>query len=294
MTPLVDLEDYRALIQLDTPWHGTPHQHQQLDPFDRQAIVQNLLQQIGSGRDARAVINTPEQARRRLYSLLIQSPPDTIAEPILLEIDRLLADEAHQRQSHALPKATSSATALHLWRGDITTLRCDAIVNAANAALLGCFRPDHPCIDNAIHAMAGPRLRNDCHRIMELQGHPEPTGFAKITRGYHLPAKFVLHTVGPIHRGDDQLAEESRLLSNAYTTCLDLADRLGGIRSLAFCCISTGVFGFPAELACPIAVNTVRQWLDSHQHHFETIIFNVFSSRDERLYEQVLNGHDHG
>lgn len=294
MTPLVDLEDYRALIQLDTPWHTTPPQHQRLDPSDRQALVQKLLQQLGPDRDARAAIDTPEQARRRLYSLLIQGPPDSLAEPILLEIDRLLADEAHQRPSHALPTATSNATALHLWRGDITTLRCDAIVNAANAALLGCFRPDHPCIDNAIHAVAGPRLRDDCHRIMQLQGQPEPTGIAKITRGYHLPAKFVLHTVGPIHRGDDQLAQESLLLSNAYTACLDLADRLRSIRSLAFCCISTGVFGFPAELACPIAVNTVRQWLDSHQHRFETIIFNVFSSRDERLYEKVLERHRHG
>lgn len=294
VTPLVDFEDYRALIQLDTPWRATPTQHQRLAPSDRQALVQQLLQELSADRDAGDAIDTPERARLRLYSLLIQRPPDTISQPILLEIDRLLADEAQERTTHAVPKAQCSAGALHLWRGDITTLRCDAIVNAANSALLGCFRPNHPCIDNAIHAIAGPRLRDDCHQIMQLQEHPEPTGIAKITRAYHLPARFVLHTVGPIHRGDDQLAKESRLLSNSYKACLDLANRLGDIRSLAFCCISTGVFGFPAELACPIAVRSVRNWLDSHQHCFESIIFNVFSRRDESLYEQVLEGHRHG
>ena len=140
--------------------------------------MQQLLQELSADRDAGDAIDTPERARLRLYSLLIQRPPDTISQPILLEIDRLLADEAQERTTHAVPKAQCSAGALHLWRGDITTLRCDAIVNAANSALLGCFRPNHPCIDNAIHAIAGPRLRDDCHQIMQLQESLNAKGYS--------------------------------------------------------------------------------------------------------------------
>ena len=159
--------------------------------------------------------------------------------------------------------------------------------------MLGYFRPDHPCIDNAIHAKAGPRLRDDWAQIMQLQGHPEATGAAKITRGYHLPARFVLHTVGPIHRGDDQLSEGSEWLAQSYRSFLELTSQLPTIRSLAFCCISTGVFGFPASAASQIAVDNVNEWINQRPDRFDTIVFNVFSDRDQWLYTERLSRKHH-
>ena len=128
---------------------------------------------------------------------------------------------------------------------------------------------------------------------MQLQGHPEATGAAKITRGYHLPARFVLHTVGPIHRGDDQLTEGSEWLAQSYRSCLELTSQLPTIRSLAFCCISTGVFGFPASAASQIAVDNVNEWINQRPDHFDTIVFNVFSERDQWLYTERLSSHHH-
>jgi O-acetyl-ADP-ribose deacetylase (regulator of RNase III) len=177
---------------------------------------------------------------------------------------------------------------LSLWRGDITQLKTDAIVNAANSALLGCFQPFHACIDNAIHAAAGPRLRADCHALMTLQGHEEPTAHAKVTRGYHLPARFVVHTVGPIFDAT-QPGRMSALLAQSYQACLDLAAQVEPIRSIAFPCISTGVFGFPAPPAAHIAVDTVRTWLREHPGRFDQVVFNVFSQKDEALYREVLS-----
>ncbi len=175
---------------------------------------------------------------------------------------------------------------LYLWQGDITRLAADAIVNAANFTLLGCFIPLHNCIDNCIHSAAGLDLRWNCHEIMRRQGHDEPTGIAKITPGYCLPAKYVLHTVGPIV--DIELTDEHRqLLASCYRSCLGLAAE-NGLESVAFCCISTGVFCFPAEEAAVIAVRTVRDWLDSHVSSIKKVIFNVFGNRDKAIYEGIL------
>ena len=175
---------------------------------------------------------------------------------------------------------------LYLWQGDITRLAADAIVNAANFTLLGCFIPLHNCIDNCIHSAAGLDLRWNCHEIMRRQGHDEPTGIAKITPGYCLPAKYVLHTVGPIV--DIELTDEHRkLLASCYRSCLGLAAE-NGLESIAFCCISTGVFCFPAEEAAVIAVRTVRDWLDSHESSIKKVIFNVFGNRDKAIYEGIL------
>lgn len=175
-----------------------------------------------------------------------------------------------------------------LWQGDITTLSVDAIVNAANSQMMGCFQPLHSCIDNMIHTMAGVRLREKCEQIMTIQGAEEPTGSAKITPAYNLPAQYVLHTVGPIV--DGPLTKRHKdLLTSCYTSCLELAAANGCV-SVAFCCISTGVFRFPQDKAAQIAVKTVRNWLDQHPDlSIKKVIFNVFKDDDKALYDVILN-----
>jgi len=174
---------------------------------------------------------------------------------------------------------------LRLWRGDITTLAVDAIVNAANNQLLGCWVPGHFCIDNAIHTFAGVQLRIECARIMQEQGHEEPTGTAKITPAYNLPSGHVIHTVGPIANGAPTDVHREQLAS-CYRSCLDLAI-MHGLYSVAFCCISTGVFGFPQKEAAEIAVRTVRAWLDGNSTDM-VVVFNVFGTTDEQLYRDLL------
>ncbi len=177
---------------------------------------------------------------------------------------------------------------LYLWQGDITRLKADAITNAANSGMTGCYQPLHNCIDNCIHSAAGIRLRLECAEIMRRQGHDEPTGQAKITDGYCLPAGHVLHTVGPIVEGGILRDEHRELLRSCYLSCLDLASE-HGLESVAFCCISTGVFMFPAEEAAVIAVGTVREYLDSHPDaSVKRVIFNVFGDRDRQIYENIL------
>ena len=203
-----------------------------------------------------------------------------------------------------IPSATDPR--LRLWRGDITAIRADAIVNAANSEMLGCWAPGHLCIDNAIHTFAGVELRLECARIMREQGTPEATGRAKITPGYNLPATHVIHTVGPIAAGHPS-DRDRELLASSYRSCLDLAVT-HGLHSIVFCCISTGVFGFPQQEAAEIAVRTVRAWLDRHadtsaradqsgepadpDHNSTpttpTVIFDVFGEADEHIYRQLL------
>lgn len=176
---------------------------------------------------------------------------------------------------------------LAVWQGDITTLRADAIVNACNSQLLGCFRPLHSCIDNMIHTMAGVELREACFEIMRRQGHEEPAGRAKITPGYNLPAGYVLHTVGPIVRGT-VTRHDRELLASCYTSCLDLAASRN-LENVVFCCISTGVFSFPQDKAAEIAVKTVKEWLDGHSDSsIRKVVFNVFKDEDKTTYNSIL------
>ena len=174
---------------------------------------------------------------------------------------------------------------LYLWQGDITTLAADAIVNAANSQMLGCFLPCHGCIDNAIHTCAGVQLRWECSEIMRRQGHEEETGKAKITKAYNLPCRHVLHTVGPIIRGAVAKADRE-LLASCYRSCLELAAETG-LRSVAFCCISTGEFHFPNELAAKIAIQTVADWQRQNPSEIE-VIFNVFKDIDYAIYRRLL------
>ena len=174
---------------------------------------------------------------------------------------------------------------LYLWQGDITTLKCDAIVNAANSDMTGCYCPNHSCIDNAIHTYAGVQLRLACAEIIDRQGHPEPTGQAKITAAFDLPCRYVLHTVGPIINGRVTKADKE-LLSSCYRSCLELAAEKG-LESVAFCCISTGEFHFPNQLAAEIAVQTVKEFLQTPTS-IKKVIFNVFKDMDKKIYERLL------
>lgn len=176
---------------------------------------------------------------------------------------------------------------LRIWQGDITRLQVDAIVNAANSTLLGCFIPLHRCIDNAIHSAAGAQLRAECSRLMEVQGHPEPTGKAKLTAAYNLPSRYVLHTVGPIVRGGAPTPWQDGQLASCYRSCMELADS-HGLGSVAFCCVSTGEFGFPRERAARIAVETVTGCLE-RAVHVRTVIFNVFKDEDSSIYQSILS-----
>jgi O-acetyl-ADP-ribose deacetylase (regulator of RNase III) len=270
-------------------------------PFDRTArsgrdrtlLLEELAAWViadagGLGVDA----PTDDAARRRLVTrMLTVRPPRPIPPDVRSLLDEWFASDAAFRPVTSLDEVVASArsrmvsgrTRLHLWRGDITTLAVDAIVNAANSALLGCFRPGHACIDNAIHSAAGPRLREDCHRIIEHQGHPEPTGTAKITRAYYLPSRFVLHTVGPIVPDGRPTGEQQAQLADCYESCLNVAADLG-LRSIAFCAISTGVFVYPKDEAACIAVDTVRAWSARHTGTVEDVVFDVFSEADEASY----------
>ena len=174
---------------------------------------------------------------------------------------------------------------IYLWKGDITTLKCGAIVNAANSKMLGCFIPNHRCIDNAIHTFAGVQLRRTCAQIMKAQGKEEETGKAKITPAYNLPCEYIIHTVGPIIHGN-LTKEDEELLASCYQTCLRLADE-NKVGSIAFCCISTGEFHFPNERAAEIAIDTVNNYREKTLSKIE-VIFNVFKDEDYKIYRKLL------
>ena len=294
---MLPLAAYRSLVHLDEPFVQPPRAPLQDSlPLVNRLLTQLLEQDGRSTRIPRGI--TPRQA---LYAALISRPPLPLRPGILEELDALLAAEASARGAvvaDELPRCDTWAgredivtRSCALFRGDITLLKVDAIVNAANSAMLGCFQPFHSCIDNCIHAAAGPRLRADCQRLMDLQGCAEAPGGAKLTRAYHLPARYILHTVGPIFSGSrsDVPLAESELLASCYRACLDLAAILPSIRSLAFCCVSTGVFGFPAQAAAGIAIQTVSRWVKEHPGRFELLVFDVFSEQDENIYRSLLN-----
>lgn len=224
------------------------------------------------------------------FRAVVNTRPPWPATPEFLELqDELLQGMIAAAGIHSVDDAHPSPAdaRLRLWRGDITTFAVDAIVNAANSQMLGCWAPLHYCIDNAIHTFAGVQLRIECARLMAEQGVDEPTGTAKITPAYNLPSKHVIHTVGPIANGQPN-SEHRAQLASCYESCLNLA-RENGIKSIAFCCISTGVFGFPQQEAAQIAVDTVRTWLDTNPDAGITVVFNVFSDADEAIYRHILD-----
>lgn len=235
-----------------------------------------------------ADIHVPDdlfEKRRLLRSLMnVRSPIPASAEFLAVQ-DAYLQERLSERGVTRLMDLKPAQPGLYLWQGDITTLAVDAIVNAANSQMLGCFVPCHGCIDNAIHTYAGVQLRLECAHVMSVQKEEEPTGGAKITKAYNLPCHYVLHTVGPIIHGSVNQTDRE-LLASCYRSCLDLAAEIS-LHSMAFCCISTGEFHFPNELAAQIAIQTVTDWQKQNANQME-VIFNVFKDSDYKIYERLL------
>ena len=233
---------------------------------------------------------TAREGERRLLRALMNLRPPMPLEPEFLRLqDALLAAEREKKGIVRAEELTPvpGEPRLALWQGDITRLAADAIVNAANPTLLGCFIPCHGCIDNAIHSAAGLQLRAACARIMQAQGRDEPAGSAKLTPGFNLPARYVLHTVGPVISGAVR-PEDRRALADCYASCLALAAERG-LSTVAFCCISTGEYRFPNRAAAEIAVDTVTSFL-AGQTSIQRVIFNVFKDTDRDVYRELLGG----
>lgn len=234
-----------------------------------------------------AVIPADGYSHKRLLRALINVRPPKAADENFLRVqDEYLQEELRRKGITDFNALSSVLPGIYLWRGDITTLKCDGIVNAANSQMLGCFCPNHGCIDNAIHTYAGVQLRLECSEIMQKRGCSEPTGTAEITHAFNLPCKYVLHTVGPVVNGA-LTVEHERQLSDCYRACLALAEK-NGLKSLAFCCISTGEFRFPNERAAQIAVKTVKEYMRSVNSGIE-VIFNVYKECDYEIYSRILN-----
>lgn len=229
-------------------------------------------------------IPTDKTEQFRLFRSLVNIRlPKPISEDFLRAQDGYLQEETARKGITDITNLQSISRNIFLWKGDITTLKCGAIVNAANSQMLGCFQPCHSCIDNAIHTFAGIQLCLKCAEIMQNQGSEEPIGQAKITPAYNLPCDHVIHIVGPIVQGK-LTKKHCELLESCYRSCLEIAVQ-NKIESIAFCCISTGVFGFPQKEAAEIAVRTVQNFQESQEIK---VIFNVFKESDDKIYRQLL------
>ena len=250
----------------------------------RRFLIDALLAERPSCRK-QDVPNDAQRQKILLRALLNVRPPKPVSSEFLTVQDAYLRQALAEDGITRAEDLTPVDGDLYLWQGDMTRLACGAIVNAANSGMTGCYVPNHACIDNCIHTFAGVQLRLDCAELMARQGHEEPTGQAKITRAYNLPCDYVLHTVGPIVTGR-VTPEDERLLASCYRACLELAEA-HGVKSVAFCCISTGVFHFPNDRAAQIAVRTVRQYKTETNSEMK-VIFNVFKDLDRELYAQLL------
>ena len=247
-------------------------------------LLQSLLRERSEYPGFGVPSDTASQ-RQLLRGLMnIRAPQRTNADFLKVQ-DEYLQDETAAKGIADIADLPPVQPGLYLWQGDITTLKCDAIVNAANSGMTGCYIPNHRCVDNAIHTFAGVELRLACAELMQKQGHPEPTGKAKITPAFNLPCRYVLHTVGPIINGRVR-KQDKELLASCYRSCLELAAE-NGLESVAFCCISTGEFCFPNEAAAEIAVQTVKGFL-KRQTSVKKVIFNVFKDMDKAIYEKLL------
>ena len=247
-------------------------------------LIQSLLKERPEYQDMN-IPAEPERQRQLLRGLMNIRAPRRIGADFQKMQDEYLQNETAAKGITDIADLTPIQQGLYLWQGDITTLKCDAIVNAANSGMTGCYIPNHRCIDNAIHTFAGVELRLACEEMMEQQGYPEPTGQAKITPAFNLPCRYVLHTVGPIISGR-VTKEDKELLASCYRSCLELAAE-NSLESVAFCCISTGEFHFPNEQAAQIAVETVKQFIN-RKTSVKKVIFNVFKDLDKAIYEKLL------
>lgn len=249
------------------------------------SLIQYLLGE--NPRYSNIEIPADKSEQFNLYRSLVNvRMPEPVSEEYLSIEDAYLSEEINKKGITHLNELAPIDNDIYLWQGDITTIDADAIVNAANNQLLGCFCPCHACIDNCIHTFSGVRLRLKCNEIMQAQGHKESTGKAKITPAYNLPSKYVIHTVGPIINGI--LTKKDReLLASCYTECLKTADE-NNLSSIAFCCISTGEFHFPNDKAAQIAADTVREYIEQTNSKIK-VIFNVFKDKDYEIYRKLLS-----
>jgi O-acetyl-ADP-ribose deacetylase (regulator of RNase III) len=250
----------------------------------REYLIRYLLDEQLKYKDTEMPDDIQAQ-KRLLRSLMNVRSPKPISEEFLRVQDDYLQEELSQKHITSVSDLLPLEPGIYVWQGDITTLACDAIVNAANSGMTGCYYPCHGCIDNAIHSYAGVQLRLECDAIIKAQGHEEPTGTAKITEAYNLPCRYVLHTVGPIITGSLKKQDED-LLASCYRSCLALAEEYG-LKSIAFCCISTGEFRFPNQRAAELAVQTVRQYRAETGSDIH-VIFNVFKDIDDYIYRELL------
>ena len=251
----------------------------------RKFLIQRLLDEQPRYKGIVIPFDKTEQ-QQLLRSLFNVRNPKKISDDFLTVQDEYLQEETAAKGITEFADLSPVSEGIYLWQGDITTLRCDAIVNAANSGMTGCYAPCHGCIDNCIHTYAGIQLRLKCAKIMKRQGHEEETGKAKITPAYNLPCKYVIHTVGPIISG--LLTDtDKELLASCYRSCLELAEQ-NGVKSIAFCCISTGEFHFPNDKAAEIAVRTVKDYRKQTGSHME-VIFNVFKDIDYEIYRGLFD-----
>ena len=250
----------------------------------RQFLIRELLNEKEEYRNMQIPYGTAEQ-RQLLRGLMNVRLPKSISQDFLSVQDEYLQKETSAKGIVDIDTIPEIQMGISIWQGDITSLKCDAIVNAANSGMTGCYVPNHRCIDNCIHSYAGIQLRLECAEMMEEQGHEEPTGQAKITKGYNLPCKYVIHTVGPIIYDRVRKRDEA-LLADCYWSCLELAAE-NHLESIAFCCISTGEFHFPNRRAAEIAVETVEAFMQK-ESSIKKVVFNVFKDVDKEIYEELL------
>ena len=250
----------------------------------RHYLIQYLLKEHPEYQDMNIPAGKQEQKLLLRGLMNVRMPQNANAEFLTVQ-DAYLKEETERKTITRLLDLKPVQEGIYLWQGDITALECDAIVNAANSGMTGCYVPNHRCIDNCIHTFEGVQLRLECARIMLEQGYEEPTGQAKITKAYNLPCNYILHTVGPIIQGKLTKRDEE-LLASCYRSCLELAE-INRIRSIAFCCISTGEFHFPNQKAAEIAVQTVMEYRRKTGSRME-VIFNVFKDLDKEIYGELL------
>lgn len=253
----------------------------------RKFLITYLLSENEAYKKMNIPIDEGEQ-KSLLRALLNVRMPAPVSDEFLQIQDEYLKEEIAKHGITDCKTLAPVDDGIYLWQGDITTLKCDAIVNAANKKMLGCFCPNHKCIDNAIHTFSGVQLRLKCNEIMTAQDCDEKTGGAKITPAYNLPSKYVIHTVGPIIYGSPT-NEDCEMLKSSYRSCLELADSYN-LNSITFCCISTGEFCFPNGRAAEIAVNAVKEYRAESGSKIE-VIFNVFKDKDREIYENIFKKH---
>ena len=286
---MISIEQYRQRISLDEPFQFNTN-----SPFEIESKIKRALEFYSSTYN----FKIPSKSAHRRAILrnigVVRHPNDKVP----IELEEILAFESQNEPkidvtnlayvSESMPSSIyDCANKIALYHGDITHLLVDAIVNAANSQLLGCFQPSHLCIDNIIHAKAGPKVRDDCEKIMSLQKREEKRGFCKATRGYHLPCKFILHTVGPEPHGTPSTKQSTQLV-NCYQSCLSVADQLK-LSSVAFPCVSTGLFGFPQQLASKLALAAIREWFAANPNTtIQKVVINTFEKMDERIYKANL------